>query len=80
MNRTLSAAALALATAIEELQPGIEEDFAWVVFSSLIIAKSAGASYALDISRSRPHKRDDKPVVAPFVSWEDRFRSAAARL
>lgn len=57
---------LALSEAIKGVSEGPEQDFAWVVFSSLIIAKSAGASFALDISRSRPHKRDDKPVVAPF--------------
>jgi DNA modification methylase len=70
----------ALAEAIGELAPGTEQDFAWVVFSSLIIAKSAGASHALDISRSRPHKRVDKPVVAPFDAWSRRFRSAVSRL
>lgn len=70
----------ALANAIDEHAKGTLADFAWVVFSSLIIAKSAGASFALDISRSRPHKRDDKPVVAPFDAWKRRFASAAAHL
>ena len=70
----------ALAAAIEELKARADRDFAWVVFSSLIIAKSSGASHALDIARSRPHKRLDKPVVAPFDVWDQRFRSAVSRL
>ncbi len=55
-------------------------EFAFVVVSSLIIAKSAGASYAMDISRSRPHKRLDKPVIRPFDAWERRFDQAVNRL
>ncbi len=70
----------ALADAIEEEASGMGRDFAWVVFSSLIIAKSAGASLALDLPRSRPHKRSDKPVVLPFDAWSRRFRAAVARL
>jgi DNA modification methylase len=70
----------ALASAIREERDGPEKDLAWVVFSSLIIAKSAGASYALDISRSRPHKREDKPVVPPFAAWQKRFRAVVGRL
>jgi len=70
----------ALASIIGDMESGPERDFAWVVFSSLIIAKSAGASHALDISRSRPHKRLDKPVVAPFDAWQRRFRSAVSFL
>ena len=57
-----------------------DKDFAWVVFSSLIVAKSAGASHALDISRSRPHKRLEKPVVKPFDGWDRRFKCAIKRL
>jgi DNA modification methylase len=70
----------ALARAIKEEACGVEKDFAWVVFSSLIIAKSAGASSALDLPRSRPHKRPDKVVVLPLEAWSRRFRAAVARL
>ncbi len=63
----------ALSVAINELQKGFIRDLAWVVFSSIIIAKTAGASYAMDISRSRPHKRLDKPVIAPFNIWKEKF-------
>ena len=70
----------ALARAIQNEPNGAARDFAWVVFSSLIIAKSAGASFALDLPRSRPHKRRDKPVVLPFDGWSRRFETAVRRL
>jgi DNA modification methylase len=70
----------ALASAIEKEAHGSEKDFAWVVFSSLIIAKSASASLALDLPRSRPHKRSDETVVFPFDAWSRRFRTVLARL
>lgn len=69
----------ALASAIDREPQGAERDLAWVVFSSLIIAKSAGASFALDISRSRPHKQPDKDIVPPFDGWGRRFKTAVAR-
>jgi len=70
----------ALAASIHEEPEGIERDLAWVVYSILIIAKSKGASYALDISRSRPHKRLDKPIVLPFDGWDQRFKFTARHL
>lgn len=70
----------ALAGAIREQPAGASRDLAWLVFSSLIIAKSAGASWAMDISRSRPHKRKDKGFVLPFEAWTQRCATAAARL
>ena len=65
--------------AILEVEDERLQNFAWVVFSSLIIAKSAGASFALDISRSRPHKDLTKPVVLPFDAWSRRFTAAVKR-
>lgn len=69
----------ALSEAIRKERGGPARDLAWTVFSSLIIAKSAGASHALDISRSRPHKSTEKPIAYPFDNWERRFRMALAR-
>ena len=40
----------ALSEAIRTISNSGERDVAWVAFSSLIIAKSAGASYAMDIA------------------------------
>lgn len=70
----------ALAGAIREEPGDADRDLAWMVFSSLIIAKSAGASWAMDISRSRPHKRKDKGFVLPFDAWSQRCATVAARL
>lgn len=38
----------------------------WCGFSRLIITKSAGASLAMDLSHSRPHKSFDRAPVKPF--------------
>lgn len=70
----------ALAAAIEEETETSQRELAWVVFSSLIIAKSSGDSFALDIPRSRPHKRVEKAIVYPFDGWNRRFKSVMARL
>lgn len=70
----------ALADSIRECNCEKNRGFLWAVFSSLIIAKTAGASFARDISRSRPHKCTDKKVVLPFDAWDTRFRAAMARL
>jgi DNA modification methylase len=39
------------------------------VLSSLVIARQAGCSYALDLSRSRPHKMPSKKPCLPFEIW-----------
>jgi hypothetical protein len=44
----------------------------WSAFSRLIITKTAGASLAMDLSHSRPHRRFHTAPVEPF----DRFLSA----
>lgn len=69
----------ALAAAVGELPDASDRDFAWLVFSSLVIAKSSGASLAVDIPRSRPHKRAEKRIVLPFEGWRLRFRAALKR-
>ncbi len=42
----------------------------WCAFSRLIIAKARGASWAMDLSHSRPHKVIDKPVFRPLPAFE----------
>jgi hypothetical protein len=71
---------LALARAIGEIGPAAETRLAWSVFSSLIIAKQATASFATDISRTRPRRNFNKEVVLPFDAWHRRFREAEGRL
>ena len=64
----------ALSIAIERVKDDCIRDVLWCGFSRLIIAKSAGASRAMDLSHSRPHRRFERAPVKPF----SRFLSAAA--
>jgi len=56
----------ALATAIEGVHRTSTRDVLWCAYSRLIITKQAGASRALDVSHSRPHRTADKNTVRPF--------------
>jgi hypothetical protein len=62
------------------MKSGADKDFAWIVFSHIVITKSTGASYAIDITRSRPHRQLDKLVPSPFTIWDRRFQSAMKHL
>ncbi|MCI0441377.1 MAG: site-specific DNA-methyltransferase [Chloroflexi bacterium] len=70
----------ALAFAIRSEQNHVAREFLWAVFSSLIIAKSSGASYALDLAHTRPHRSFDKKIAWPLESWPVRFRRALSKL
>ncbi len=61
-----------LATTIECVRDDHVRDALWCAFSRLIIAKQAGASLALDLSHSRPHKAFDRAPIKPF----DKFLAA----
>lgn len=62
----------ALSGAIGRVRDDATRDVLWCGFSRLIITKSAGASLAMDLSHSRPHKEFTTAPVKPF----DRFISA----
>lgn len=62
----------ALSAAIRRVRDDGIRDALWCGFSRLIITKSAGASLAMDLSHSRPHKTFDRAPVKPF----SRFLSA----
>lgn len=62
----------ALAESISRVRDSATRDALWCSFSRLIITKSAGASLAMDLSHSRPHKRFERAPVKPF----GRFLSA----
>ena len=64
---------LALSRAIKGVRETSVREALWVTFSRLIITKSAGASLAMDLSHSRPHKSFSRAPVLPF----DKFLSAA---
>ncbi|PIQ84562.1 MAG: hypothetical protein COV75_01565 [Candidatus Omnitrophica bacterium CG11_big_fil_rev_8_21_14_0_20_63_9] len=62
----------ALSAAIRRVQDDTTRDVLWCGFSRLIITKSAGASLAMDLSHSRPHREFTHAPVKPF----NRFISA----
>jgi SAM-dependent methyltransferase len=55
-----------LADAIWGVRDTRTRDALWCAFSRLIITKQAGASLAMDLSHSRPHKAFDRAPVKPF--------------
>lgn len=62
----------ALSGAISRVRDEATRDVLWCGFSRLIITKSAGASLAMDLSHSRPHREFTRAPVKPF----NRFVSA----
>jgi len=62
----------ALSVAISRVHDRATRDVLWCGFSRLIITKQAGASLAMDLSHSRPHRTFTYAPVKPF----NRFISA----
>lgn len=62
----------ALSAAIDHVHDEVTRNVLWCGFSRLIITKQAGASLAMDLSHSRPHKVFDHAPVKPF----NRFTAA----
>ncbi|MCE9556601.1 MAG: hypothetical protein K8T91_24895 [Planctomycetes bacterium] len=56
----------ALAMVIRRVHDQATRDVLWCGFSRLIITKKAGASLAMDLSHSRPHKKFVLAPVKPF--------------
>ncbi len=59
----------ALATEIGHVQESASRDVLWCAFSRLIIAKQAGASLAMDLAHSRPHKTFERGPTKPFRAF-----------
>lgn len=55
-----------LAEAIQETGDNRVRDALWCAFSRLIITKQAGASLAMDLSHSRPHRAFETAPIKPF--------------
>ncbi len=55
-----------LAMAISRIRDRGTRDILWCAFSRLIISKQSGASLAMDLSHSRPHKYFDQAPAKPF--------------
>ena len=66
----------ALATAIERTRDRTIRDALWCAFSRLIITKQSGASLAMDLSHSRPHRKFKRAPAKPFR----RFLAAVDRV
>lgn len=56
----------ALSFAIRRVRNNTTRDALWCGFSRLIITKNAGASLAMDLSHSRPHRKHTRAPVKPF--------------
>jgi tRNA G10 N-methylase Trm11 len=56
----------ALAEEIKHERNGIARRVMWCAFSRLIIAKQAGASRAMDLTHSRPHRAFERAPRKPF--------------
>jgi len=59
----------ALSIAIRRVHSDATRDVLWCGFSRLIITKSAGASLAMDLSHSRPHKKFTRAPIKPFARF-----------
>lgn len=64
----------ALSFVIRRVRDDATRDALWCGFSRLIITKCAGASLAMDLSHSRPHKAFSHAPIKPF----NRFMSAVS--
>jgi len=59
----------ALSTCISRVGSQAERTLLWCAFSRMIITKTSGASLAMDVSHSRPHKVYDLAPVKPFDTF-----------
>jgi DNA modification methylase len=58
-----------LSAAIRRLRDRTERDVLWCAFSRLIITKQSGASLAMDLAHSRPHKTYREAPIVPFEKF-----------
>lgn len=59
----------ALANSIRKVRNEATRNVLWCAFSKLIITKQAGASLAMDLSHSRPHKSYETSPIKPFTRF-----------
>jgi DNA modification methylase len=64
----------ALSLAIDDEIGSAEWPIFAAIFSSLIISRGSGASRAMDLSRSRPHRVDSKIPKSPLALWPKQVR------
>lgn len=68
----------ALSTVIGLVHDDWMRDILWCGFSRLIITKSSGASLAMDLSHSRPHKVFSRAPVKPFSKFLSAVRTVVS--
>jgi hypothetical protein len=71
---------LALWLAIDSIKSSDIQAVLALAFSRTIIAKTAGASYAIDLPHTRPHKRTEKKVPDPLQTFARRVDELLRRL
>jgi DNA modification methylase len=69
----------ALSEVITQVNSKNQRQVLWTAFSKLIIAKERGASLAMDLSHSRPHKVAEKIVIKPFDHFVDSVKTIVKR-
>lgn len=69
----------ALSEVITQVNSKNQRQVLWTAFSKLIIAKERGASLAMDLSHSRPHKVAEKLVIKPFDHFVDSVKTIVKR-
>lgn len=68
----------ALSCSISRVHDNATRDVLWCGFSRLIIAKQAGASLAMDLSHSRPHRAFERAPLKPFNRFLTAVESVVA--
>ena len=71
---------MALWDAVCEATPRSDRLPLKIAFSRVIIAKTAGASRAIDLPHTRPHRRKGKHVPDPIKAFPRRVRELVARM
>lgn len=69
----------ALSDSIGSMRKCPSRDFLWCAFSRLIIVKSHGASRAMDLSHSRPHRAFERGQIRPLAEFARSVDYVAAR-
>ena len=67
-----------LSAAIRRVRSRAVRNALWCAFSRLVITKQAGASLAMDLAHSRPHKAFDRAPALPFTRFESAVERVAA--
>jgi DNA modification methylase len=70
----------ALSSKIRSIRCDITRDVLWCAFSRLIISKQSGASRAMDLSHSRPHRVFETAPEKPFNKFLDAVERVLANV